>query len=81
MAQDATFDSKAVGAITEGENQAANDDVPCREEAAIAIDALLLALETLMHQPDAKKIISHLKIMEVLAEGAISALRNCPHKH
>lgn len=61
--------------------QAANDDIPCREEAAIAIDALVLALETLMHQPDAKKIISHLKIMELLAAEAVSTLRNCPHKH
>jgi hypothetical protein len=60
--------------------RAANDDIPCREEAAIAIDALLLALETLMVQPDAKKIISHLKIMELLAQEAVSALRNCPHQ-
>jgi hypothetical protein len=62
--------------------QAANDDdIQGGEEAAIAIEALLLALETLILQPDAKKIISHLKIIELLAREAMSALRNCTHQH
>lgn len=52
-----------------------DNDEPCRAEAAIAVEALAVALEQLMIQPDARKVLSHLQIMEVLARQALSALQ------
>lgn len=48
---------------------------PCRAEAAIALDALLLALERLMSDPAALALLADLRIIEGLAREALGALQ------